>query len=472
MPAGSPIGTGRGNPAKSGQMPHPRRASRSSGKAFTRMNGTYDFALVFASYCVAVFASYAALDLGARIADFQGSHERSWLFAGAMAMGTGIWSMHFVGMKSFQLPVALSFDLGLTVLSWIAAVGVSLLALFIVSRSTLTLRSLGSGAVAMGVGICIMHYTGMWAMRMTPGISYDPLLFAASVLIAVAASAAALFIGFSLRRLPQRYVIPARIAAALVMGAAICGMHYTGMAAARFAAGATCAAGNLLGGNWMGLPVALITVGLLIALLLLALMDARAVTERRRLEQNRKEAERVRRLAYYDSVTGLPNRSQLNERLLRQLINVNGKVPPPFSVVYGELRGYRGLVDKHGQDRVNQVLKALAAQLERPLREGDTLARLAHDGFVFLLRQQPDRGLDAAEQQVIAAFGAPVVSEQQSFKLTWGIGSSRYPEHGNSTQSLIRAAMKLQREVGGEAPAIRPQSVSLAAASAVAGIGP
>ncbi|HZR36202.1 MAG TPA: MHYT domain-containing protein [Nevskia sp.] len=436
------------------------------------MNGTYDFALVFASYCVAVFASYAALDLGARIADFQGSHERSWLFAGAVAMGTGIWSMHFVGMKSFQLPVAQTFDLALTVLSWVAGVGVSLLALFIVSRPTLTLRTLGAGAVAMGMGICVMHYTGMWAMRMTPGISYDPLLFAASVLIAVAASAAALFIGFSLRRLPQRHIVAARIAAALVMGAAICGMHYTGMAAARFAAGATCAAGNVLAGNWMGLPVALITVGLLIALLLLALMDARAIAERRRLEQKHKEAERVRRLAYFDSVTGLPNRSQLNERLLRQLINLNGKIPPSFSVVYGELRGYRALVDKHGQDRVNQMLQAVAAQLGHTLLEGDTLARMAHDGFVFLLRQQPERSLDAAEQQAIAAFATPVLSEHQTFRLNWGIGSSRYPEHGNSTQSLIRAAMKLQREVGGEAPAIRPLPLSLAAAQATAGIGP
>src|SRR5581483_1269831 len=130
MPAGSPIGTGRGGPPKRRQMPHPQRALRPREKALTRMNGTYDFALVFASYCVAVFASYAALDLGARIADFQGSHERSWLFAGAVAMGTGIWSMHFVGMKSFQLPVAQTFDLALTVLSWVAGVGVSLLALF------------------------------------------------------------------------------------------------------------------------------------------------------------------------------------------------------------------------------------------------------------------------------------------------------------------------------------------------------
>lgn len=421
------------------------------------MNGTYDLSLVIASYCVAVFASYAALDLGGRIALFDGARERFWLFAGALAMGTGIWSMHFVGMRAFRLPVEITYDLGLTALSWIAAIGVSLLALYIISRSKLTAPGIVAGALVMSSGICLMHYSGMWAMRMTPGVSYDPALFTASVAIAVLASAAALFISFSVRRLPDGQVMPAKIAAALVMGVAICGMHYTGMFAANFAGGARCAPGNLLGGDWMGLPVALITGGLLAAVLLLARMDARAMAERRRLEKRRLESERVRRLAYYDTITGLPNRSLFNETLLRQLIAVNGKAPPPFGVVYGEIRGYRALVEKIGQDRVTLIMKSLATQLSPVLREGDLLARLSHDGFVFLLRGHADRGLDTAMTQVNALLNAPVPCESQSFKLVWGVGASRYPESGNSTQALIRAAMKLQREVGGEPRAV-PQA--------------
>ena len=421
------------------------------------MNGTYDLSLVIASYCVAAFASYAALDLGGRIALFDGARERFWLFAGALAMGTGIWSMHFVGMKAFRLPVEITYDLGLTVLSWVAAICVSLLALYIISRSKLTASGIVAGSLVMGAGICMMHYSGMWAMRMTPGVSYDPVLFAASVAIAVVASAAALFICFSVRSLPDRSVMPAKIAAALVMGVAICGMHYTGMFAARFASGALCAAGNLLGGDWMGLPVALITGGLLAAMLLLARMDARAMAERRRIEKRRIESERVRRLAYYDTITGLPNRSLFNETLLRQLIAVNGKAPPPFGVVYGEIRGYRALVEKLGQDRVSLIMKALATQLAPVLREGDLLARLSHDGFVFLLRVHADRSLDTAMSQVNALLNTPVRFESQSFKLVWGVGASRYPESGNSTQALIRAAMKLQREVGSE-PRPAPQT--------------
>ena len=421
------------------------------------MNGIHDLSLLIASGCVAAFASYAALDLGSRITLFDGARERLWLFAGALAIGTGVWAMHLTGMQAFTLPAVITYDLTLTVLSWTAAIGVSLLALYTISRNKLTAPGLVAAALAMGTGICLMHYSGLWAMRLQPGISYDPTLFGASVAIAVLASAAILFIGFSARQLPAGRALPTRIAAALVMGLMLCGMHYTGMAAAHFASGAASAAGNLLGSSWMGLPLTLISAGLLAAVLLLARMDARAVSDHRRVEHRRVEAERVRRLAYYDAVTELPNRSLFNETLLRQLISVNGKAPPSFGVIYGEIRGYRALVERLGQDRVNLIMKKLAGQLASVLREGDLLARLSHDGFVLLLRERAERSRDEAMAQLGALLSTPVQYESQTFRLVWGLGSSRYPESGNSTQALIRAAMKLQREVGGEARSALPQ---------------
>jgi diguanylate cyclase len=423
------------------------------------MNGTYDLALVIASYGVAVFASYTALDLGGRIALFDGARERLWLLTGALAMGTGIWSMHFVGMRAFRLPVEITFDLWLTLLSWVAAIGVSVLALYTISRSHLTAWGIGAGAAVMGIGICIMHYSGMWAMRMKPGIDYDPLLVSASALIAVVASAAALFICFSVRHLPDGRIVQAKVAAALIMGAAICGMHYTGMAAAHFAEGALCYAGNLLSGGWMGLPIALVTVGMLVAVTLLSMMDLRAVSERQRIALLRAETERVRRLAYYDTVTELPNRSLFNETLLKQLINVNGRVPPPFGVVYAELRGYRGLLETLGQERLNPMFRTLVGQLSPLLREGDMLARLSHDSFVFLLRDHEDRSIEAAMTQVAAQLAAPLLSGGETLRLNWGLGFSRFPESGNSTQQLIRAAMKLQRETGGAMKAAMEQTI-------------
>ncbi len=422
------------------------------------MNGTYDLALLIASWCVAASASYAALSLGGRIAQSNGERERFWLCGSTLVLGTALWALNIVGMTAFKMPMTVSFDLALTALSWLSALAVAGLVLYVISRRRLSAASLAGGAVLIGAGLSLTHYSGLWALRLTPGIDYDLVLVGVSAAIAAMTSAVLLFTCFSVRQMPG--AMPARIAASLVIGAMLCATHYTSLSAVRFAPHALCAAGNLLGGAWMGLPLALINIGLLGAVLLLSKMDALATQERSRAEMQRNEVERVRRMAYYDAVTGLPNRSLFNETLLRQLISVNGQPPRPFGVVYVELRGYRALIEKLGQDRVNLLLRTVAEQLSQNLREGDLLARLSHDGFVCLLRQHGDRSLETAAAQVSARFNLPVQCESQTFKLVWGIGCSRFPDNGNSTQALIRSAMKLQQEVGGEARPARREAVS------------
>jgi len=406
------------------------------------MNATYDPALLLASCCVATCVAFALLSLGARIAALDSERAGFWLFGGALTLGTGLWATHIVGLSTLRLPIAVSYDLGLTALSWCVAFGVSVLALYLISRDRLGPLELLGGALPMGAGLCLMQFSGLWAMRLKPGVTYDPQLLAASAALAVLASAALLFICFSARRLAGARAMPARIAAALAIGAVLCATHYTGLSAARFTQGALCAAGNLVGGSWMGLPLALISI------------------ERSRAERQRAEVERVRRMAYYDAVTGLPNRSLFNETLLRQMIGVNGKPPPPFGVVYIELRGYRALVETLGQDRINLIVKSLAGQVSQNLHEGDLLARLSHDGFVCLLRQHEARSIETGMAQISARFKLPLQHESQSYRLAWGIGMSRYPENGTSTQALVRAAMKLQYELGGEAQAARQETVS------------
>jgi len=151
------------------------------------------------SLMVAILASYTALDLATRITASQGSAARSWLIGGACSMGLGIFSMHFVGMLAFSLPIPMGYDVPTTLLSMVIAIVVSGLALYIVSRDRLGVRNLLGGGILMGLGICSMHYSGMEAMQMQPHITYDAPLFAASVAIAIAASFAALFIAFTLR---------------------------------------------------------------------------------------------------------------------------------------------------------------------------------------------------------------------------------------------------------------------------------
>ncbi len=144
------------------------------------MNGSYSYWLVVGSVIVAVLASYTALDLATRITASRGRNARLWLLGGAFSMGTGIWSMHFIGMLAFSLPIPMGYDVPMTLLSMLIAIVVSGFALFMVSRDNLAWQNLLLGAVLMGLGIASMHYTGMAAMQTSPPIQYDPLLFAAS----------------------------------------------------------------------------------------------------------------------------------------------------------------------------------------------------------------------------------------------------------------------------------------------------
>ena len=237
--------------------------------------GQYDLSLVLLSYLVAALAAYSAIDLVQRISDNR-ARQGLWLFMGALAMGTGIWTMHFIGMQSFSLPIALGYDLIKTLVSLVAAIAAAGLALWAASRERMGARAIIFGALLMGAGICAMHYIGMFAMDMQPGIVWNAWLVGASVLIAVAASGAALWILFTLRRIERRYRLVARLGAALIMGLAVVGMHYTGMAAAAFPLGSICGAVGSLTGAWMVWPLAGFAGTLATLVLVLAAYDARA----------------------------------------------------------------------------------------------------------------------------------------------------------------------------------------------------
>jgi diguanylate cyclase len=200
------------------------------------ITGSYDWRLVALSYLVAVAASYTALDLTGRVTAARGRARIAWLLGGAFAMGTGIWSMHFTGMLAFSLPIALTYAVPTVLLSLVVAMVASGFALFVASRRALSPLGLLGGGLLLGLGIAAMHYIGMAALRMPAMIGYDPLLFALSLVIAVGASAAALWLAFQLRSdraAPHRWRA-LKLGSALVMGLAITGMHYTGMLAAHF----------------------------------------------------------------------------------------------------------------------------------------------------------------------------------------------------------------------------------------------
>jgi PAS domain S-box-containing protein len=197
------------------------------------MHGSYDYRLVILSVLIAICAAYAALDLAGRTTAARGRLRLAWLAGGAIAMGLGIWSMHYIGMLAFALPIPVLYDWPTVLLSLLAAVFASAVALFVVSRKQMGWMRALAGAVIMGGGISAMHYIGMAAMRLPASCSYNPFLLTLSVVSAIAISLVAVWLAFHFRE-DVKTSPWLKAGSALVMGAAIPVMHYTGMVAARF----------------------------------------------------------------------------------------------------------------------------------------------------------------------------------------------------------------------------------------------
>src|SRR5216684_4733345 len=201
--------------------------------AAVNLIGLYNYALVALSVLIAIFSSYAALDLAGRVTAAGGWTRALWLLGGAGAMGTGIWSMHYIGMLAFILPIPVAYHWPTVLLSLIAAILASVVALGVVSRQKMGWFRALAGSVLMGAGIAGMHYIGMAAMRLPAICRFNSFLVVLSVVFAVLISLAALWITFHFRD-ERKGIGWEKLAGAVVMGAAIPVMHYTGMAAASF----------------------------------------------------------------------------------------------------------------------------------------------------------------------------------------------------------------------------------------------
>lgn len=244
------------------------------------------------SVIVACLASFTALNLAGRLRAAKGAVRQIWLIAGALALGGGIWSMHFIGMMAIAMPMPIHYDFGLTIFSLLLAVAMTCLGLYMVSQLGPTFQGIASGGFIVGAGIVAMHYSGMEAMR-TPemAITYDWRWVSASILIAFAAATAALWLAFRTTRWRTQ------LAAALLMGAGISGMHYVGVAAATMVHAQTHlhAAVPALSTDRLAVLIAGGSVVLLVIGLLSAIFDSKlAIVNAREAEALKRSEEALR----------------------------------------------------------------------------------------------------------------------------------------------------------------------------------
>jgi two-component system, sensor histidine kinase and response regulator len=195
--------------------------------------GFYDYRLVALSIAIAILAAYATLDLSGRMTVAHGKARLAWLSGGAFALGIGIWSMHYMGMEAFRLPVPVGYDWPTVLLSMVAAVLASAVALFVVTQSRLTMPTAVAGSLLMGGGIASMHYIGMHAMRMAAMCVYSGWVVALSILLGIVISFVAIRLTFAAREQGSPWAWR-KSGNAILMGLAIPVVHYVGMAAVTF----------------------------------------------------------------------------------------------------------------------------------------------------------------------------------------------------------------------------------------------
>lgn len=361
------------------------------------MKPLYTTWLVVLSVVVAVLVSYTALRLAARVAESRTTAGRIWLVLGSVSMGVGIWSMHFIGMLAMQMPIPLHYSIGTTLASLVVGIVTSGFAIHIASRPQLgTARHLVC-SVVMGAGISAMHYTGMEAILIVPGISYALAPLIASILIAIAASWCALWLTFVLRTRVSRHALLARMTAALLMGAAIAGMHYTGMGAAMFAPGSYCLGGIVLDSNWLAIGIAVGTFCILAITLMTMAFDRHMVARAAALQDRLHLADqKLVHQATHDSLTGLPNRQRFLQCLERAICRVEAGAQQHLAVLFLDFDRFKFINDSFGHAAGDELLRQISNRLVRELgqvQETDEVerphlvSRFGGDEFLILLNQ-------------------------------------------------------------------------------------
>ncbi|HEY0794756.1 MAG TPA: diguanylate cyclase [Acidisarcina sp.] len=421
---------------------------------------SYNYWLVAISVITSIVASYGAFSFAERVAATKKTRSALWLSAGAVSMGLGIWSMHYVGMLAVRLPVEVTYHVFTVILSLLLAVLASAGTLALVSRERMGPLRIGLGGVFMGAAIGGMHYTGMAAMRSTAMHHYNLPMVGVSVIVAVAFSCMSLWIAFA-ARLDYGAANWRRTGGAVLMGSGIAAMHYTAMAAVTFLSGdmAYSAAGNIKMST-LGIAAVVLTSTLMLAATMVAAFydrrNFRALQSRHEQltsaqaaliesEQALREANsKLNVLAVHDGLTGIHNRRYFDEIVAVELKRA-ARARTSISLLMIDVDHFKKLNDRYGHLLGDDALRSIAQGLKvTALRVEDTVARYGGEEFAVLLPGADAKGaFKIAETLRVAVERLHIRNEDSPIGAfaTVSIGiDTRIPETGDLPDVMVAAA--------------------------------
>jgi len=383
------------------------------------LTGSYNIWIVALSLIIAFFTSYQALGLTKKVTMLQHKVTWIWLTIAGFVMGCGIWTMHFVGMIAFHLPIPIDYHFGKSLISVLASIGASMLAFYVTSKKA-SQGKLLLASLFMASGIVTMHYVGMSSMMnefMT--ISYDPIMWTLSAVIAFIASYAALNL---FMRMKKKGSFLHRAAAALLMAFAVTGMHYVGMEASSF----WCIdPAYITQQAQMQAPARLLITVLVVIVVIILLTWLAQVWEQLI----------YKRMAYTDSLTGLNNRHAMNE-FFKTTSLVNRKQ----AVLFIDLDQFKYINDTLGHDVGDQLIQHVGDKLRRYAEPPKRVFRMGGDEFMIVIPYNEKEEVHQAAKQLLQEISSPILLGKHQLEVTCSIGVSYAVEHGITKNSLLKAA--------------------------------
>lgn len=414
------------------------------------LNCSHNPFLVLLAYLVACAAGFGTLDMAERVGHVEDpTARRHWRWLGAGCLAGGIWSTHFISMLAFQAPIAIHYELLTTFASLLIALVASLFAMKTLSHTTVRLHQYLLAAVWMGLGIALMHYVGMSAMRSQAQMYFDSWLLLGSIGIAIGASLAALLLSSYLRTGAGIFHQLLKYAASLMLGAGIISMHFTGMAALQLMVPTGADLSLRLDNNpiQLGLSVAAITLLVIGSSISAALADKKLQHKERdlrrvnallsELDQARASLQQV---AHYDALTSLLNRRGFNQIFAEKLAEKT-VTHGMMAVIFLDIDHFKRINDSLGHDAGDQLLTVLASHIKSSVRShADVVARFGGDEFCILISIHHRDEARHLAQRIMQKMKEPVELAGRRMVMTTSIGISLFPDDGQTCEELLKTA--------------------------------